>query len=105
MWNRPHIYCNMVSIDLNWHGYSFQHELDIIESSYSSAEAKLYELVKSAKDKLLEYEKSGECNGEYDEDGHLIWDECQTLEMNVSLAERASMALRKSFAISTYHLW
>lgn len=61
--------------------------------------------VKGLEQKLKDYHQSDEVEGEYDEDGQLLWDQGTVLEHEISFANNASMELRKAFAIAAYHYW
>jgi hypothetical protein len=96
----------MTKLNLNLAGFSFQHGLKILESSFQAALPGLTDGVVKADAALKEYDAAGVFIGERDEEtGDIYWDQSQVLAFELEMAEIARQELRKAYAIAAYHHW
>ena len=98
----------VVQLNFNFHGYRFQESAKIVHASFRSAAQALRADVERAENEAVAYQKyldeGGEWIGER-EDGHVLWDQEQVLDMRIEAGNEALMALRKAFVIALYHYW
>lgn len=99
----------MVNLALYFRGYQFEHGLRMLEKGYKAARDSLNEEVERTNVALIAYEQAldngGEWIGEYDEDGHLLWDQSKVYEAQISDVHSALFEVRKAFVIALYHFW
>lgn len=90
-------------------GYVFLSGIDVLRQSFASAREALVRDIHRSRKAIAEHEEAlarGEpWVGERDDEGNIIWDQAQVLDLDVEIAEDAAAALRKAFAISLYHHW
>lgn len=99
----------MVQLMFDLHGYYCQRGILTIRDSFAATSASLRSVIANLEQRSAEYEAKIAINpsariGEW-EDGRLLWDQSQVFEMDIESANEALMALRKAYAISTYHHW
>lgn len=99
----------MAKLNFNMQGLVFQGGVDTLRLGFETAVTALKSALNQAQHELEAYEAAvqadprewiGEC-----EDGHILWEQSQVLEMSISDIEEAVMALRKAFVIALYHHW
>ncbi|AEH86626.1 hypothetical protein Mesop_2148 [Mesorhizobium opportunistum WSM2075] len=98
----------MVQLNFNFHGYRFQESTKILYASFRLAVQALRADVERAQNEAVAYQKYLDAGGEWigeREDGHVIWDQEQVLDMQIEASDEALMALRKAFVIALYHYW
>jgi hypothetical protein len=99
----------MVKLPINMSGYAFQDGVQTLQASFLSARDALAGEVARAKDEAVAYQqevdREGEWIGECDEDGRILWDQADVLNMRIDTTNEALIALRKAFAIAVYHHW
>jgi hypothetical protein len=86
-------------------GYAFDSGLGILREGYKSAAAALRADIERVKAEAAAYEASDEFIGERDDDGYVLWEQNQVLDMQRETAEEALMAFRRAYAIVLYHFW
>lgn len=99
----------MTSLSWNYQGYVYQEGVSVLISAYYAAARALHEEWERAKEEASAYQE-GVASGERGwigemEDGHVLWDQDQVHEMEIKLKLEGQSALRKAFALSTYHHW
>lgn len=99
----------MAEIRFNVWGYDFQEGVKTLQVSFDAGSEALRSGIVRAHDEAKVYALAvaadpGAWIGEH-EDGLVLWDQAQVLEMGVERAEDAILALRKAFVIAIYHHW
>jgi hypothetical protein len=99
----------MVSLAWNYQGYVFQEGVHVLRAAYRSAADALHEEWERARENAVAYRDGVESGrtewiGER-EDGHVLWDQEQILEMEIESKFEGQGALRKAFALAAYHHW
>ncbi len=99
----------MAKFDFNLLGYAFQDVLKTMRSSFDLAAGALATEIVRAQAALSAYVAAVRMDpsawvGEREE-GMILWDQSQVLDMNIANAEEALMHLRKAFVIAAYHHW
>jgi len=99
----------MTSVQWNFQGYVYQEGISVLNAAYHAAADALQEEWERAREEARAYQEgvaSGarEWIGEM-EDGHVLWDQEQVLEMEIESKREGQSALRKAFALSIYHHW
>lgn len=95
----------MAKLNFDMRGYAFKAGLDVLREGYASASKALTADVERVKSEATAYEASDEFIGEHDDEGNLLWEQGQVLNMQQETAEEALMALRKAFVLVLYHHW
>ncbi|MBX3452877.1 MAG: hypothetical protein KF777_25290, partial [Planctomycetaceae bacterium] len=100
----------MVALNFNWWGYTFQDGLNVLSQSFTSARDALRRDIELAQEEAMGYQDSVaqglvEPDIERDEDGYVILDHADVLQMHVERAEECAMGLRKAIVIAAYHHW
>lgn len=95
----------MVKLSFDARGYAFKAGLNVLREGYISASTALAANVERVKAEAVTYEASDEFIGERDDDGYVLWEQSQVLDMQRETAEEALMALRRAYAIVLYHYW
>jgi hypothetical protein len=99
----------MAKLDFNMQGYVFQEGVKTLRAGFETAVEALRSARTRAQQDLQAYEAAVAADptqwiGE-EEDGLVLWDQSQVLEMSIADAEEALLALRKAFVIAIYHHW
>jgi hypothetical protein len=95
----------MAKFPFNLQGYEFQGALDVLRKSSQAGLAALKHETIVLEQQLTDYLRVGEFEGERDEEGHVLWEQDQILNIKITDAYDAQMELRKAFAITAYHHW
>lgn len=100
----------MAAFNINWWGYTFQDGLNVLGQSFTSARDALRRDIELAQEEALGYQDSvaqglREPDIERDEEGNVIVDHADVLQMHVERAEECAMGLRKAIVIAAYHHW
>lgn len=95
----------MAALSFDLRGYIFQSGLDVLRAGFASASRALADDLARIDADLVTYEQSGVFEGERDEEGYLLWDREQLLNIDREMALEAQGDLRKAFALSAYHYW
>ncbi len=85
-------------------GLAYQSGLDAIRLAAVTAEASLNAELACKRLELDAYDARPGFIGER-EDGHILWELDQVLEMDIARLEEALPELRRAFALSAYHYW
>lgn len=97
----------MSSMDLSsisMRGLTYQSGLDAIRLAAHTAQGGLLTEIARKRQELDAYAASSEFIGER-EDGHILWELDQVLEMDIARLEEALPDLRRAFALAAYHYW
>ncbi|WP_438852497.1 hypothetical protein [Brevundimonas nasdae] len=99
----------MVAFVFNAHGYAYQQGVLSLQRAYQSANDALTTELDVAKEQAATYDHNVE-NGmpriqQVDDDGYVIFDEADALNMNISAADAALGEMRKAFVLAIYHHW
>ena len=89
----------------NFPGYLFQRGVEVLRTSYTEGNVSLLKKVEALQSELTAYREDTEFIGERDEEGHLIWEQDQLLELDIEAAEDAIQEFRKAFVLAIYHHW
>jgi len=95
----------MTKLNFDMRGYAYDSGLGVLMEGYKSASAALSADIERVKAKAADYEASDKFIGERDDDGYVVWEQSQVLDMQRETAEEALMAFRKAYAIVLYHYW
>lgn len=95
----------MVRLNFDARGYAFQAGLNVLRESYVSASTALAASVERVNAEAVTYIASDEFIGERDDDGYVLWEQGQVLDMQRETAQEALMAFRRAYAIALYHYW
>ncbi len=99
----------MVKLPFNFDGYIYQEGICNIKTSYDVAYKGLFDSLNKAQDNLKIYQSNladgGDWVGEYDENGHYLWDQEKLLEMRIDDFNEALLILRHAFVLVLYHYW
>ncbi|MGH6910938.1 MAG: hypothetical protein ACREE0_08790 [Phenylobacterium sp.] len=99
----------MVQLNFNMQGLVFQDGVNTLRAGFETAVGALRSAWTRAQQDLEAYEAAVEADptnwiGET-EDGHVLWDQSQMLEISIADADEALLALRKAYVIAIYHHW
>lgn len=99
----------MAKLNFNMQGLVFQGGVDTLRSGFDTAVDALRSAWTRSQQDLEAYEAAVAADpsqwiGE-EEDGHVLWEQSQMLEISIADAEEALLALRKAFVIAVYHHW
>ncbi|GCD50897.1 MULTISPECIES: hypothetical protein [Acetobacter] len=86
-------------------GYIYQSGLDCIRLAARSGQNSLQEAISSKEMELKTYEEGGVFVGERDEDGDVLWEKNEILELDIERLQEALLELRRSFVLTAYHYW
>lgn len=95
----------MVKLNFDARGYAFGAGLDVLRQGYASASKALAADIERVRFASAAYEASPDFIGEYDAEGHILWDRGTVLVMEQETVEEALEALRKAFVLAAYHHW
>ena len=95
----------MARLNFSPRGYAFQSGIDVLRKSAGAGLAALRTETSELRLKLEAYRKAGAFVAERDDEGHIIWDEEDRLQLEIKIGEEAMMELRKAFVVATYHHW
>jgi hypothetical protein len=95
----------MVKLNFDARGYAFKEGLNVLREGYISASTALAANVERVKAEAVTYRASDEFIGERDDEGYVLWEQSQILDMQRETAEEALMALRSAYVIVLYHYW
>lgn len=99
----------MVAINFNVFGHDFERGLMILRDSLTAAIGALDEKRKEISGEYEVYETAvaagAERTGQWDEEAGWIWEQSQFFDYDLELIEETKSSLRKTHAVSIYHLW
>lgn len=95
---------NTLLSSISIRGLAYQSGLDAIRLAAETAEASLNAELSGKRQALDAYNATPGFIGER-EDGHILWELDQVLEMDIARLEEALPELRRAFALSAYHYW
>jgi hypothetical protein len=100
----------MAALNFNWWGFTLQDGLNVLSQCFTSARDALQHDIELAQEEAIGYQDSVaqaviEPDIERDEDGSVIFDHADILQMHVERAEECAMGLRKAIVIAAYHHW
>lgn len=88
-----------------WAVQPFQNGLTALRDAAAAGLKAIENDIRSLEQSLIEYEQSGEYDGQRDEDGQILWEFGDMFRSQIGDAEVARMELRKGLAIAAYHYW
>lgn len=90
-------------------GYLFQEKLNALRSGFETASKTLSKELDDVRTAATQYRQSmengGDWIGERDDDGSILWDQENLLEMQEDAAHDTLLAFRKAYVITAYHHW
>lgn len=86
-------------------GYVYQSGLDCIRLAAKSGQNSLQEAISFKQEQLKQYEADSVFVGERDEDGYVLWEQNDILNLDIERLQEALLELRRAFALTAYHYW
>lgn len=86
-------------------GYVYQSGLDCIRLAAESGQISLQETIAFKQEQLKQYEENGVFVGDRDEDGNVLWEKSDLLNLDIERLQEALLELRRAFALTAYHYW
>ena len=97
------------ALSFSVYGYRFHAGLDALIQSYHHANEAVLQREEAVKQSLVDYHAAvahGEPrDGEWDDEGHTLWERDDLLTMDIETAEEAVYELRRAILIGIYHHW